>query len=269
MDSLIALGWRYDMLGNFSASQAGFQNWTEGGVNTFAFTTALEGEGTHLARRWEQTHSFSLSFGLVKQDTLDFRKAEDEILLQSSFQYQGDGFFATFNPTFANELRTQFAEGFNFEKDPLGLGRTPPVLVSAFFSPAVLVQSFGLTYDPNSWFTQRFGVGAKETLVLIERLRPLYGVDLDQTVRLEVGLESLTEVDREIFENVRYKSSLGLFAAFNNPDVPDVLWKNAIAMKVNTWLGVNFQFVALFDKDRSDAVQLKEVLSLGISFALL
>lgn len=266
-DSLKA--WKTEAVGQLSASQAGFQNWQEGGVNTLALSAGINGKASRTSNRWEQVHEARLTFGLVKQDTLDVRKAEDLILLRATVKYRGEGFFADFRPTFSASLRTQFAEGFNYDKDPLGLGRPLPAKVSAFFSPATLTQSVGLTYKPVAWFTQRLGIGAKETVVTIDRFRPLYGVKPDKPVRFEAGLESFTEVDKEVFENVHYQSKLGLFASFNQPDKPDALWENLITMKVNRWLNVSFEFVTVYDLDISSDAQLKEVLSLGVAFNLL
>lgn len=264
-----AAAWMTEATGQLSFSQAGFQNWQEGGVNTLALSTGLNGKASRTAHRWKQTHELRLAFGLVKQDTLDVRKAEDLIQLRSTFKYSGEGFFAKFQPTLSASLRTQFAEGFNYDEDPLGLGRTLPAKVSAFFSPATLTQSAGLTYQPVDWLTQRLGFGTKETVVTIERFRVLYGVDPEDAVRFEAGLESFTEVDKEIVENVFYKSRLGLFASFNKPENPDALWENLVTMKVNAWLNVSFEFVTVYDTDISDEVQLKEVLSVGVSFILL
>ncbi|HSR52627.1 MAG TPA: DUF3078 domain-containing protein, partial [Acidobacteriota bacterium] len=140
--------WQTDLTGRLSGSQTGFQNWTEGGVNVVSLALGLDGTATHITDGWKQTHQLKVAFGLVKQDTLDFRKAEDIIRISSSFQYAGDGFFRIFNPTIAVSERTQFTEGFNFDKDPLGLGRETPVKVSDFFSPGVFTQSIGLTYQP-------------------------------------------------------------------------------------------------------------------------
>lgn len=268
-DTVVAPTWTTDLTGQLSGSQAGFRNWTEGGVSTLSLSTGLRGEAEHISTRWRQAHQLRLAFGLVKQDTLEFRKAEDVLRLRSSFRYQGNGFYATFNPTVALEVRTQFAPGFSFDKNPLEDGRDPPVKVSDFFSPATFTQTVGLTYNPDGWFTQRLGVASKETVVLIERLRMLYGVDPREATRFELGVESHTELDREVFRNVRYTSSLGLFAAFNQPDLPDMLWENLIAMKVNEWLSVNVEFVALYDRDLSSAIQIKEVFSVGISFVLI
>lgn len=267
-DSLLGL-WRTEATGQLAATQAGFQNWQGGGINTLAFSTGVKGKAKRGSERVEQVYQARLSFGLVKQDTLDFRKAEDLILLAATYQYKGDGFFQRFRPTVAADLRTQFAEGFNYDENPFEGEDEVPVQVSAFFAPATLTQSLGLTYQPADWITQRVGLGAKETVVRIERLRPLYGVDLDQTVRLEAGLEAFTEVDKEIFDNVVYQSKLGLFAAFNQVDQPDALWENLITMKVNDWLNVSFEAVTLYDRDISKDVQIKEVLSLGVSFSLL
>ncbi len=261
--------WVKEATGQLSFSQAGFQNWQEGGVNTLALSSGINSQVSRTVGRWSQNHEMRLAFGLIKQDTLEIRKAEDLIQILSAFEYTGTGFFERFHPTFAAGLRTQFASGFNYDKDPLELDRALPAKVSAFFSPATLTQSIGLTYKPTEWLTQRVGIGAKETVVSIARFRPLYGVDPEDAIRIEGGLESFTTVDKEVFQNVFYKSKLSLFASFNQPDKPDALWENLITMKVNAWLNVGFEFVTLYDTDISKDVQLKEVFSVGVSFILL
>ncbi len=261
--------WKTDVIGKVAATQAGFQNWQGGGVNSLALSLGLDGKAVRRRGRVEQKHEMRLAFGLVKQDTLDFRKAEDVIWLASTFVYRGNGFFGAFQPTFSVSVRTQFAGGFNFDKDPIGGGRRPPVKVSSFLAPAAFQQSLGLTYQPAAWIKQRLGFGAKETVVTVRRFRVLYGVNPEDAVRFEGGMEARTEVDRSLVENVQYQSSLALFASFNKPESPDMIWENVVKMKVNSWLHVNFEYVMLFDKDVSDRVQFKEVLSVGVSFLLI
>lgn len=265
--------WQASLVGKLAASQAGYRNWQEGGINTVAFTVSTSGEASRTVGAWAQNHEGRLAFGLIGQEfdqkAFSFRKADDVIRFSSSLQYDGEGFFSTFNPTVAATARTQFAEGFNYDEDPLGLDRPLPAKVSDFLSPGTFTQAIGLTYQPAEWFKQRVGVGVKETVVLIDRLRPLYGVDPDQSVRLEAGLEARTEVDRVIMENVRLQSALALFAAFNQPDQPDALWENVVTMQVNRYLSVGLEFVTLYDQDISRRAQIKEVLTLGVSVALL
>ena len=262
--------WTKSLVGRLSGAQAGFSNWAEGGVNTVALTVGLDGKAVKKTDTWTNSNELRFSFGLVRQDTLDFRKAEDLIRLRTSLKYTaGEGALATLQPTMAAGLRTQFAPGLNFEKDPLGTGRELPVKVSDFFSPASITQTIGLTWDPNPWLTQRVGIAAKETIVLIEELRPLYGVSMDKTFRAELGIEAYTDFEKQLAENVQYKSTLGLFAAFGSQDAPDLIWENAIAMKVNSLLNVNFEWTLLYDKDVATDIQAKEVFSVGFSYAFL
>ena len=59
-----------------------------------------------------------------------------------------------------------------------------------------------MTYQAKPWISQRVGIGGKETVVMIEKLRPLYKMSPDKSIRLEVGLEAFTDFDKEIFKNV-------------------------------------------------------------------
>lgn len=261
--------WKITVTTRLSGSQVSFRNWEEGGINTLSFGTGIDGTAVRNGGLWEQKHDLKLAYGLVKQDTLAFRKAEDRIHLDSALKYRGEGFFRHFRPTVASSIRTQFSEGINYKKNPFGDERRPPVKVSDFFAPATLTQTVGLTFDPSSWFTQRIAIGAKETVVSIERFRQLYDVEPNRYAKFELGVESRNAVDREIIENVRLKSVLRLFASFNKKNAPDLLWENLVAMKVNTWMNVNVEWVMLYDKDITKDLQVKEVVSLGVSFNLI
>lgn len=261
--------WTRSLLGKLNGSQAGFQNWAEGGVNTLALSSGLDGSVERIGGNWTNKSTLRLTFGIVKQDTLAFRKAEDLIRLNMSLNYAGNGTLLLFQPTVAVGARTQFAPGFNFEKNPFADGRTPPIKVSDFLSPGTFTQSLGFAYKPKPWFSQRLGVGAKQTVVMLESLRPLYSVKPSSSTRFEFGVEAFTDFDKEIFRNVHYKSTLGLFAAFNKPDLPDYLWENVVTMKVNAWLQVNFEWSMLFDEDVSSKLQVKEVFAVGIAYRFL
>ena len=264
--------WVKSLTGKLSGSQAAYNNWQEGGLNTLAVTSSLDGKFVRGGEHWIQTYELRLTFGLVQQDTLSVRKSSDLIRLGAGLQYRGDGLLQTFRPTISAALRTQFADGFNYDEDPFEdeVERDPPVKTSEFFSPAVLTQSLGLTYEPAAWISTRFGVAGKETVVRDPGLRVLYDVNPDKVVRAEGGIESETTVDREVFTNIRYQSRLNLFQSVTAESEPlDVLWENVITMEVNSWLNVGLEYVMLYDANRSDDVQIKEVLSVGVSFALL
>jgi hypothetical protein len=272
--------WTYDASARLNFSQAAYKDWQEGGgTNSLAFTSNLGGQAARRGERWIQAHKLGLSFGLINQEGQKVRKAEDQILWNSSLRYEGDDFFRLFNPTIAADLRTQFAKGFDYTENPFRsevdstderFPREPPVQNSAFFSPAFITQSLGLTYEPVQDFTIRFGGAAKQTVVNKKDLRVLYGVAEDKPVRFEAGAELASAFDKRITDNIRYRSQLNVFFSFNQTEEPpDARWNNTINLKVNDWLSTDLQFVALFDEDITDAIQLKETISVGVSFTLL
>lgn len=261
--------WNVEAVGTLSGSQASYSNWQEGGLRTLALSSTLDGRIEYETSRWVQAYAVRLTFGLVQQDTLAVRKAEDLIRLDGALRYVGDDLFRRFNPTVALGLRTQFAAGFNYDKDPLGTGRPPPVKTSDFLAPATLTQSLGLTYAIGDWLSERFSAASKATVVGVPRLRPLYDVMPSRAVRYEVGIESITSVDREIAQNVQVKSTLTLFKAVVEPAPVDVTWETLITMRVNRWLNIGFEWVNVYDTNRSAALQIKEMLSLDVSLALI
>lgn len=251
--------WTRNLVATVAGSQAAYRNWQEGGVNTLAYTLKLDGNFVRKGETWGQDHLLQLGFGQVRQEEVGLRKALDILRYAFALRLEQPG---PFSPTAATSFRTQFAPGYDYEKDPHRK-------ISDFFAPATFTQSVGVTYQPTDGFKTRLGLAAKETVVTIERLRSRYNVPLGTGVRFEAGLESLTELAKEIADNVLLESRLGLFASFNQPDRPDLFWENALKMKVNSWLTTNFEVDLLYDRDVSTELQVKEVLSLGISIVML
>lgn len=261
--------WKSDLVGKLAGSQAGFQNWAEGGVNTLAFSSGLDGRWERTKGGWGQRYDMRLAYGMIKQTDQEARKAEDIIRLQATYKHAGDGTLDQFSPTLAFLGRSQFAPGYNYDKNQFKVKRPLPQKVSDLLSPGVFTQAIGMTYQHNAHLSQRLGIGGKQTVVLIERLRELYNLHLDQTVRVEVGAEAYTDFEKEVFENVNVTSTLGLFAAFNKPESPDLMWETLVNMKVNSWLQVNLEWAVLRDDDVSKQFQFKEVFSVGVSYHFL
>lgn len=266
-------GWRSAWTAQLAASQAAYSNWQEGGVSSLAFTSTTGGTFERVVGAFKQKHEARFAYGLLKQDSLDFRKAEDLMRYGLTVQYRGWG---VLQPTLSLAARSQFAPGYDYS--PSGADYpTLPVMdgerlkVSDFGAPAYLTQSLGITYDPDRWYSARLGLGVKETVVGIERLRPLYGNAADEAIRVEAGLDAEINVVKELVRNVRLESRLGVFAAFNQlgDNAPDTIFENALIMTVNDVLNVNLNVVTLFDRDVSEDIQIKEILALGVSFKLL
>ena len=116
----------------------------------------------------------------------------------------------------------------------------------------------------------------------LERLQVLYGnaevvqapsgepqVVNGRIARFEAGVEAVSQLDRELFTNVHLQSTLSLFAAFNQANRPDLYFENLLTLKVNAWLSTNLELVTIYDTNISRELQLKQVLSVGLSFVLI
>lgn len=266
-------GWLNDLGLQFAGSQAQFSNWQEGGVDALAFSAQSEGVFYRVSGSIRQAHEIKLALGLLKQDTLSARKADDIARYAFGLEYETN---SPFRPSLSITARTQFIEGFDYSPeageypglDPLDDGR---VKVSDAFAPLVMSQSAGVVYDPGGGFSARTGLGLKETIVTIDRLRPVYGNALDQSVRVEAGLDGELRYRRKLMENVTLSSRLSAFQAFNQvgATAPDILFENRLTLQVNPILNVTFDTAQLYDADVSDDLQVRQSLAVGVGFTLL
>jgi hypothetical protein len=79
---------------------------------------------------------------------------------------------------------------------------------------------------------------------------------------------------KEIAKNVGIKSRLDLYSNYlSNPQNVDIFWTNVIAMKVNKWLAITYNFDLIYDDDarlfgpnnNAPRTQIKSLLSVGFT----
>jgi len=257
--------WQTEASGRISFSQVGFYRWHDGGINSLSLSTGVTAEASHRSRSVGQSHAMRLAYGVVKQNDLDLRKAEDLIHWRTEIELLRDSYVGSFHPILTVDIRSQFARGFKYDaKD-----EQPPMVISDFLSPATLLQSLGVDHKPAPWVTLQAGFASKQTMVLNEDLRDRYRVNSSSLLRAEVGMSGLIQIDAEPFTNIHLTHSLSLFAAFKAAQKPDFVSETLITMRVNGWLQINAEYTAQMDRDVSRAVQMKEVVSLGLTFNLM
>ncbi|WP_412063241.1 DUF3078 domain-containing protein [Rubrivirga sp. IMCC45206] len=265
-------GWRSTLAATLAGNQSSFSNWQEGGVDALAATASVDGTFDRVVGRVFTAQSLRLAYGVLRQDTLELRKAVDVARYELAAELKTS---EALRPAIGFSARTQFAPGYDYSPEE---GEYPSLVivpgealqVSGPLAPLVLGQTIGAAYRPAQGIVGRLGLGLKETVVTVERFRPVFGNALDQAVRVEAGIDAAISVDREIMENVTLRSSLTAFESFSGFDeAPDVLFENALLFKVNDLLNVRLAADALYDADVSPDVQLRETLSVGLTLALL
>lgn len=260
-DTLV--GWNQTWVANLNGSQASYSNWSEGGVNTISGTASTV--FTRMYRKEQYTFGFrtNLRYGQSRIDGRT-RKSDDliSIRLRSTYDLQEDSKVAAYG---AIQFRTQFADGYEYDAKVAG----GDSLISGFFSPAYLTEGAGLEYNANPSLQMEAGLALKQTFISDGDLSPNYGLPQGDTFRSEGGLTTGISFQNKIAENIQYSSNLETFTSFTNPvSETDVFWANELVGQINSLISASFQFEMRYDNDFSSEVQIKQVLSAGISVNL-
>lgn len=251
-------GWKHGMVAGLTLSQIGFTNWSAGGDNALSWALSLDGKSVsdHENTNWTNTYKFG--FGQARISDAGLRKTDDKIELESILTYKFNQYI---NPYAALTFKSQFAPGYKYDTPSKGIDQR----VSGFFDPAYLTQSVGAGWQATKEVKTRAGIALRETF------SDKYGYADDpktpgrETSKVEGGLESVTDVDWIIAENILFTSKLELFAPLNNIDRVDIRSDNKLTMTVNKYITAIFS-VQLLNLSPFPRTQIKEVIAIGFTY---
>ncbi len=255
-------GWQKSMVGGINLTQTSFDNWKQGGENSYAWQINLTFNFTNDQEKTNWANSGKLTYGANKTGDQEMRKSIDEIKLESVLTYK---LGVLINPFVAATGETQFAPGYNY-------GTTPKTQISAFMDPGYVRESAGIGIKPNEIIKTRLGVAVKHT---ITQDYPAPYADDPKTlttiekIKNEFGGESVTDLSWKVAENTLLTSKLELFSAFKTFKETDVNWDNILTTKISKYFNVNFNFKLFYDRDISKMRQIKQAIALGLTYSFL
>jgi hypothetical protein len=255
-------GWRHSVVSALTVTQISFKDWAQGGENALSWTARLDGKSTLDDTAFTLGNSYKMVYGQAKIGQTKSRKTEDRIEFESVLTYKMGTYV---NPYVGATLKTQFSTGVTV--DAAGV-ETP---VSKFFDPGYLTQSAGVGYQPLKEIKTRFGVALREiatstywTYANDPKTPPQDRV----TIRVDGGFESVTDVELKIDDNVLFRSKLELFAPIRKPSDATLRMDNALTATINKYMVVILNVMLINDERASTRLQVKEMLSLGLSYTL-
>lgn len=255
-------GWKNEVIGNLNLTQATFDNWSQGGENTLAWQLNFNAKFIKDMEKYNWSNSGKLAFGKTKLGNQESRKSIDEIRLETVYTYKLNMYV---NPYISAYGETQLAKGYKYTD-------TSRVLISNFFDPGYLIQSVGVGFSHNKYVKTRFGAAVKETFA--NEFATLYSDDPDtpnkvEKAKVEPGVESVTDLTVGLAKDIQFTSRLELFSNMKALIETDVRWDNVLTAKISQYVDVNLNVKVFYDRDISIKRQLKEALSLGISYTFL
>jgi len=256
------LGWKRSASGNLNLSQAYFDNWSKGGTDALTWELRFEGMALEKRERYDWESKGKAVYGQSRLQGLGTRKAVDELMLETIYTYKLSTWL---DPFAAARFQSQFGPGYEYN-DSLGTRDR----VSGPFDPSYLTQTLGLGRSWRDSYKVRAGGTLKETFS-----SAAYGYADDEetpeieTFKLEPGASFTAEVRQQVMEDILFTSTFDVFANFKGTEETDVRWENALTAKVNTFVSTNAAFDLLYDRDVSTRRQIRQSLSIGISFLTL
>lgn len=254
-------GWQKSMVTGINLTQTSFDNWAQGGENSFAWQVNLNFKFINDQAQWNWANTGKLTYGSTKIGDEQMKKSIDEIKLETVYTYK---IGKLLNPFIASTGETQFAPGYNY-------GTDPKTQISAFMDPGYFRESIGFGYKPNDTFQTRLGGAMKQTIT--SDYPAPYADDPStadiEKIKNEIGLESVTDLNWKVSENSLLTSKLELFSTLKNFNEVDVNWDNILSTKISKYFSVNFNFKLFYDRDISPKRQIKQAIALGFTYNLL
>lgn len=261
-DSDSVAQWQTDFIGGLNGNEAAYSNWGNGGVNSLALTASTIFNTKYVSHRFGYYANVNLKYGQTKIQGFGLRKTDDLI----QFKNQMNIFFNDhrFSGFLSLSFLSQFDKGYNYPND------STDVLVSRFMGPAYLKEGTGIAYQPVDYISIQGGFALQQTIVKDTTLSTRYGLKPHSKVLPEGGIGIGISFDKDIFTNVTYQTSLETFTSFVKPiRSTDISFSNELTGKVNDFMNVNLQFQMLYNDDITKAVQIKQVLALGVNIRIL
>lgn len=257
-------GWDTNWNTGLNGSQASYDNWSQGGVNTISVTASTVLDAKYRENRFAYAFATNLKYGQARLAGEGTRKTDDRIAVNNKFSHQ---FTDEHWSAFANiNFSTQFDKGFDYNVSD----DEDPVLLSNFFAPAYFTQIAGIAYSPADYFSAEAGLATKETIVSDTQLSERYGLEPGEKFRFEPGYSLAMNFEKNIFSDVSLSSSIETFTNLqSHVDKTDVNFSNELIGEINDVMNMSFQFVMVYDSDFNREVQIKQVLSAGISYSIL
>ncbi len=255
-------GWKHSLVSGLSLTQVSYKNWTKGGENSLAYTLSLDGKATMTEDMVLWENQYRLAYGQARLGNKELRKTDDVIDIASVFTYV---VAEKLNPYASATFKSQFTTGYQYDANDVATA------VSKFLDPAYFTQAVGIRYQPMPEVRTRLGVGLRE--VITDEYSSFNYADDPKTGEIEKtsvngGIESVSDIEWVVMENVLFTSQLAVFEPFSDMDHPIVNNKNKLTGKINSYLSAMFEFELIYDDVVSHQVQLREGISLGLSYNL-
>lgn len=279
----IVNGWKRS--GNISLlfNQAAFNHeWTGGGTSNYAGNLSFSYDFNYRQDKISWDNRLLADYGISKnKDDKYSRKTNDRLEFNSILGSQikeSNWYYSLFL-----NFKTQFAPGYEFNKDLNPDDEGYRTETTHFLSPATLQLGPGMLWKKNdnlyvniSPATAKLVFVDKDFTKVDENIpgalelyneNKYYGVDANKSTRFEFGASVSAYAKFELMKNITAENILALYSNYlEDPQNVDVDYTFNLVMKVNDYISTNFTFQAIYDDNAVQGFQIREALGVGVTY---
>lgn len=258
-------GWDYGWVAGLNGSQASYSNWSQGGVNNIAVTGNSTFRSYYRDGRFSYGFLLNTRYGKTRIDGEGTRKTDDRLSIRNRFLYDIGDEESDFSIYGNVNFRTQFDRGFDY-------GAGQDILISNFFAPAYISQNVGMAYSPGEHFSFEAGAGLRQTIVNDDDVlaNNRYGLPEGDTFRNEAGINLGASYQQNIASNILMSTSVETFTNVNQSlSSTDVFFSSEFIGQINSLINTSLRLDLVYDDDFSNELQVRQSLTVGISFILI
>lgn len=271
--------WKFTGLVSLNFSETMQWNWAAGGNNNgngiLAANVKLVYKKDKIA--WETTFDSDYGWMWAPSTNFKWRKSNDKIIFSSKFGWE---FHKSWFLTVMANFKSHYSKGFEYTLDANKVEQE--TYAYNWLSPSYSDLSIGIDWKPNEIFTVYLSpVAGRITTATDSLLRKKYGVELDKSIKTELGATFKAGVNFARIKNFKVISVLTLFTPYNKHfGKIDVDWDLAVSYQflkvLNVTLGTSLKYydavsIMWTDKDEvvhnSPRVQFREIIGLGIGYS--
>lgn len=271
--------WKFTGLVSLNFSETMQWNWAAGGNNNgngiLAANVKLVYKKDKIA--WETTFDSDYGWMWAPSTNFKWRKSHDKIVFSSKFGWE---FHKSWFLTVMANFKSHYSKGYEYTLDANKVEQE--TYAYNWLSPSYSDLSIGVDWKPNEIFTVYLSpVAGRITTATDSLLRKKYGVELDKSIKTELGATFKAGVNFARIKNFKVISVLTLFTPYNKHfGKIDVDWDLAVSYQflkvLNVTLGTSLKYydavsIMWTDKDEvvhnSPRVQFREIIGLGIGYS--
>lgn len=252
-------GWKRGGTVSFLFNQSAFNNnWLAGGTSNIAGNLGLNYDFNYKKADNVWDNKIIAAYGLTKiKGAENTTKTDDRLDFNSIFGKKASGEW--YYSAFLN-FKTQMDSGNDINGNK----------ISHFFSPAYLQFGPGFLWKKSDDLKVNFAPAAARLIFVHKHFTdfsPSFGVLQNDSSRFEFGASITTYYKFNVMTNVSIENRLNLYSNYlDKPQNIDVDYQMNLAMKINKFMTANIALQAIYDDNSIQAVQVREVLGIGMNY---